>query len=332
MPDAVATTAERLALEYVLPLRRHDREGEDELVRYLGDLVARVDVTVVDGSERALFDALSDRLPVSVRHVRPTVGGLNGKARGAMTGVRLARHDNVVIADDDVRYGPRSLEHAARLLADADFVRLQNAYSAHPWWARWDTARSLVGRAFGGDFGGTVAVRRSVLLRAGGYSTDVLFENLELERTIRLAGGRVVVAQDVLVPRIPPTLRHFVGQRVRQAYDDFAQPARLAVELALLPIAVTAIALRAWRVLGAVAAAAVAVAEVGRRRGAARGAIPASAAVWAPAWAAERAVTAWVAVVYRVRGGMPYAGRRIYAAATPQSLLRRRLATGGRTS
>lgn len=298
-------------------------------MEYLGELVSRVDVTVVDGSDPALFEALSERLPSAVRHVRPTVGGLNGKARGAMTGVRLARHENIVIADEDVRYGPRSLEDAVDLLAEADFVRVQNVYSAYPWWARWDTARSLVGRALGGDFGGTVAVRRSVLLRAGGYSTDVLFENLEVERTVRLAGGRVIVAHDVLVPRIPPTFRHFLGQRVRQAYDDFAQPARVAIELALLPLAVTAIARRAWRALALMALASIAVAETGRRRGAARAAVPASAPAWAPAWAAERAVAVWIAVAYRLRGGMPYAGRRIYAAATPQSLLRRRLATRG---
>ena len=196
---------ERLPLEYVLPLRRHDRAGETALLRYLARLVRRVEVTVVDGSDAALFASLDARLPSDVRHVRPTVPGLNGKACGALTGVRLSRHDAVIIADDDVRYGDRSLEAVYGLLEGADFVRLQNRYSAHPWFARWDTARELVGRAFGGDYGGTVAVRASALERAGGYSTDVLVENLELERTLRWSGGRVVVARDVLVPRVPPT-------------------------------------------------------------------------------------------------------------------------------
>ncbi|MHC2998256.1 glycosyltransferase family 2 protein [Microbacterium sp. HJ5] len=320
---------ERAAVEYILPLRRHDRAGEAGLVRYLGRLIERVDVTVVDGSSAALFDALAARLPEGVRHVAPIAPGLNGKARGALTGIRLARHDCVIVADDDVRYGDRSLASAVALLAEADFVRLQNVYTAQPWFVRWDTARVLVGRAFGGDFGGTVALRRSALERAGGYSTDVLFENLELERTVRFAGGRVLVARDVLVPRIPPTLAHFARQRVRQAYDDFAQPGRLVVELSLLPVLVAALLARARGVIVLIALAAVALAETGRRAGATRSALSASAALWAPAWAAERAIAVWVAVVHRLRGGVPYAGSRIFSAATPAGLLRSRLSPEG---
>lgn len=318
-------------LEYVLPLLRRDRTGEDGLVRYLEWLAPRADVTVVDASDPGLFDGLAARLPDRVRQVRPTEPGLNGKARGAMTGLRLARHELVVVADDDVRYGSHSLAAVRRLLQHADFVRLQNVYTARPWFARADTARTLIGRAFGGDFGGTVALRRSVIERAGGYSTDVLFENLELERTVALAGGRVTVPMDVLVPRIPPTFRHFASQRVRQAYDDFAQPARLVAELAILPVVLLALALRRRAVMALLALAAVMVAETGRRRGATRAAVPASAALWAPVWVAERGVAVWVAVFHRVRGGVPYSGSRIFAAATPLSLLRRRLDTKGRT-
>nr|BFF10483.1 hypothetical protein GCM10025699_17860 [Microbacterium flavescens] len=306
----------RLPLEYVLPIRRADRAGEPGLLRYLAWLAERVDVTVVDGSDPVLFDALGARLPAGVRHLRPTVGGLNGKARGAMTGIRAARHEVVVIADDDVRYGERSLAAVVEQMDDADFVRLQNVYTAHPWYVRWDTARMLVGRAFGGDFGGTVALRRSALERAGGYSTDVLFENLELERTVRFAGGRVIVARDVLVPRVPPTFRHFLRQRVRQAYDDFAQPGRLAVELTLLPVVVVAVLARAWRIVWVLALGAVAIAESGRRMGRTRTAVSAAMPLWAPAWAAERAVAVWIALVQRARGGVGYAG----AASTPPAL------------
>jgi len=63
----------------------------------------------------------------------------------------------------------------------------------------------------------------------------VLFENLEMERTVRAGGGRVRALHDLYVARRPPSTRHFLGQRVRQAYDSLAQPGRLAAELAILP-------------------------------------------------------------------------------------------------
>lgn len=330
-PARAERPADTQPIEYVLPILRHELAGQEELARYLEWLAARVDVTVVDASPPLLYDELSRRLPATVRHVRPTAAGLNGKARGVMTGLRLARHDAVIVADDDVRYDDRSLAATRDLLADAEFVRLQNIYTTWPWYARWDTARSLVGRAFGGDFGGTVALRRRALDRAGGYSTDVLFENLELERTVRFSGGRTVIAKDVLVPRLTPTLHHFAGQRVRQSYDDFAQPGRLAVELAILPVVFVAAIARRWGVIALLGLASIVVAEAGRRSGSARTALPPTAALWAPAWVVERGVTVWIALWHRLRGGIPYAGSRIYAAATPLPLLRRRLNAKGRS-
>ncbi len=110
----------------------------------------------------------------------------------------------------------------------ADLVRPQNVFDPLPWHARWDTARMLLNRAFGSDHPGTLGVRRSFLASIGGYDGDVLFENLELVRTVLAAGGRVVDAPGMYVRRRPPTPARFLEQRPRQAYDDLAQPARLA--------------------------------------------------------------------------------------------------------
>ena len=104
------------------------------------------------------------------------------------------------------------------------------------------------------------------MLARGGYDGDVLFENLELERTVLAHDGRVDVASDVFVVRLPPTPAQFWDQRVRQAYDDFAQPARLALHLAILPAVGWALSARRPGVVAAGAAAVIGLAEVGRRR------------------------------------------------------------------
>ncbi len=314
--------------EYVLPLRRRDRSGERELLRYVDWVSVRMDLTIVDGSDSTLFEALDAQLPAGVRHVAPARPGLNGKARGAVTGLDIARRERIVLADDDVRYDDGSLTDVLARLDRADLVRPQNVYARYPWHARWDTSRMLIGRTLGGDFGGTVGLRRSIIRRADGYRTDVLFENLELERTVRALGGRIDVAPDVFVSRTPPTVRHFVGQRVRQAYDGFAQPARLIVELAMGPVIVVAAARRAWRVLAAVCVLSVATAEAGRRRAAGTSAFPATSSLWAPLWVIERAAAAWIALALRLRGGVSYSGARIAVAATPPRALRLRLAAG----
>jgi hypothetical protein len=338
---------------YILPLKWADDGGLDELAAYLERLAGWLTVIVVDGSEPALFEAHARRFPAAVRHVRPhrqaagaeggkgQAGG-NGKVGGVLTGLELAESENLVIADDDVRYDLPALTSVLRLLDRAELVRPQNYFLSLPWHARWDTARTLVNRAISSDYPGTLAVRRSALMATGGYDGGVLFENLELIRTIKAAGGREVRANGVYVGRIPPAARHFLRQRVRQAYDDFAQPLRLAAELSLLPLMLGAARLGATgrsgaasrpggtarsgsaALLAGLAACTVGVAEVGRRRHGGTAFFPADAALWAPLWVVERSVCIWAALALRLAGGVPYAGSRLAVAAHSPAELRRR--------
>lgn len=320
VPDAPSSLT-RIEAEYILPLRWAADDGLGQLVDYLRDLAAMIDVTVVDGSPDDLFRTHAHAFPAGVRHLRPDPRpGRNGKVAGVMTGVRAARHDRVVVADDDVRYGRIELERVVGMLDHADLVRPQNVFDPAPWHARWDTGRILLNRALGDDYPGTLAFRRPPLVAAGGYDGDVLFENLELIRTLRALGCRERSAPDVYVRRRPPTARHFLGQRVRQAYDDFAQPARLIAELLILPVTVM-LALRRPRMLAPAAAAVVAVAESGRRRSGGARVFPATAALWAPLWMLERGLCSWAALGMRLRGGVRYSDGRLLRAATPFAAL-----------
>lgn len=324
------TPAVSRAAEYILPLRWTDDADLPELVAYLGRLTEWIPVTVVDGSAPAAFERHRSVFPPAVRHISPERGGSagagNGKVAGVMTGVRASTAALLVIADDDVRYTRESLAAVVRHLASAEVVRPQNYFDPLPWHAWWDTARTLINRAWSADFPGTLALRRSALLATGGYD-GVLFENLELIRTIKAAGGREKVIPDLFVARRPPKARHFLKQRVRQAYDDFAQPRRLAAELALLPAVVAAACLparyRGPAFLGLAAAPAVA-AEIGRRRHKGTAVFPFGAVVFAPLWTMERAVCIWIALGFRMAGGVPYAGTRLKTAAHSAAVLQRR--------
>lgn len=325
-PDQRGAGAGRRTVEdavYLLPLRS-PAPVPDETWEYLARVAAVLPVVVVDGSPPDVQDAHARRLPVGVRQER--VGtpppGRNGKAVSVRHGLRVTDAERVVVADDDVRWDPLDLRRALRLLDDAEVVRPQNVFAPAPWHARWDTGRALLNRALGGDWPGTLLVRRSAL-PPHGYDDGVLFENLELVRTVRAGGGREHVALDVLVERRPPEVRRFLDQRVRQAYDSLAQPPRLAAELAVLPLTAAALLRRRPRLVAAGAAAVVALAEAGRRRAGGAGRFAPTAALWAPLWCLERGVCAWAALTLRLRGGVPYAGTRLRVAAHRERDLRR---------
>jgi hypothetical protein len=318
-----------LDLTYVLPLRWNADADTDELTFYLRWLSTHVDeVIVVDGSASELFDSHNSRWGGSFTHVAPdpTLRFRNGKVNGVTTGVRAARHDRVVIADDDVRYDRAALERMFDLLTDHELVRPQNFFDPLPWHAAWDTARTLLNRAFGADYPGTLGVRKEMFQRTGGYDGDVMFENLELMRTVVAAGGRTIAPLDLYVRRLPPETAHFVGQRVRQAYDEFALPARLALWLSIVPAVGMAVATRSTRALIAGAGFSIGVAELGRRRAGGSRVFPAYTSLFAPAWLLERGLCSWAAVAQRLtRGGVAYRDGVLEKAATPVRELQERL-------
>jgi hypothetical protein len=144
-------------------------------------------------------------------------------------------------------------------------------------------------------------------------------------RTVRAAGGTEVVAPDVHVRRLPPSTEHFLGQRVRQAYDELARPWRLVVLLAVLPVSAVLVARRRWAVLVAGVLAVVATAEAGRHRAGGRRVFPVTSSLLAPVWVVERAVCSWLALGARARGGVPYRDGRLRKAASSHRALRRRM-------
>lgn len=314
---------------YLLPIRRDKGPAGSELTDYLRWLSERVAVLIVDGSPPEIFTSHRAAWGAFAIHVSPdpALRSLNGKAWGVRTGMRLAEQDIVVIADDDVRYTEASLTAVLEAMDGADLLRPQNFFDPMPWHAAWDTGRTLLNRAFAVDHPGTLLVRRPVYVAVGGYDGDVLFENLELARTFQAAGARVVDRPDVYVRRLPPTARRFWSQRVRQAYDDLAEPSRLVRHLAIVPT-IALLIFRPRRLL-AVAACVVAIAEIGRRRSRGTHVFSVKASVLSLAWVLERGVCSWIALSWRLmRGGCPYAGSTIVRAATPVRELRLRV--GGR--
>lgn len=319
----------RAAVTYILPIKATEPQAEGELGTYLQWLAPRVELIVVDGSVPAVFARHAEAWSGIARHVQPApdLATPMGKVGGVLTGVRLASHERLVIADDDVRYDDTALERIVCELDDAHVVRPQNYFTPLPWHARWDTGRMLLNRLAGGDWPGTLAVRQSILRAAGGYDGRAMFENLELVRTVLTMGGVESVPLDLFVARRPSTTRHFWSQRIRQAYDELARPPRLAAQLAVLPLAIVGASTIGWTSIVAGAVAIAAAAEAGRRRAGGVAVFPAGASLLAPAWVAERAICSWLAVGARLLlGGVPYRGTILRHAATPMRVLRARLA------
>lgn len=311
---------------YLLTIRRVRFDGRvaDEFRDYFLLLAdAGCEVLVVDGSPREVFDAHAAAWDGACRHapVDPQHKYLNGKVNGIHTGVALAAHERIILADDDIRYTAVDVRRMLTLLDTRDMVRPQNYLSPLPPWARTEAARMLINRAWiaEGDYPGTLGVRRGAMRRVGHYDGDVLFDNEEIVRHFRARRASVAYARDFFILKRPSSFRKWIEQRPRQAYEDFVMFAKTAF-FAALPLALAL----AWVAGGArgavvfaaaVACVAVAVAARGLTDGAARH-FPPWVCLYAPLWIAERVVSTYWAFYWRAaRGGYPF-GDKLLAKGT----------------
>jgi len=308
-----------MRISYILPIKWNTDKGLDELSEYLCSIAAHVDLIIVDGSSMEAFNKHKFLWANYGRHLAPdsAYDFINGKVNGVLTGLQLAQYQQVVIADDDVRYELDQLQHMESLLETAHLVVPQNYFTATLWHAQWDTSRTLLNRLFYHDYPGTLAVQRDFINQLGGYDGDVMFENLELIRTVQAAGGTIMYCDAFFVKRLPPAAQHFWSQRVRQAFDDNAQPFRLAFFFMLLPV-LFASTFIAWFMPFCLLMMAVVFAEIGRRKRNGQQVFALACSFYAPLWILERGICTWLALYQRLlHGGISYNGRIIRVAANP---------------
>ncbi len=92
----------------------------------------------------------------------------------------------------------------------------------------------------------------------------------------------------------------------------------------MLPLTVLLSLRRCWSLLTFLAVAIMAVAEWGRRRSGGRRVFPVISSLLAPLWLVERTLCSWLALGYRLLGGIPYRKSVLVRAATSMKELRRR--------
>lgn len=169
---------------------------------------------------------------VPARLVRdPRLHGSNHKVSQLLNLERLAWHPVLVVADADMRVEADWLSRATAPLADPGVGLVTCLYRAEPadgrFWSRlaalgtdWQfLPNAALGEAMGraeGCYGATMALRKEVLDRIGGFASlsDLLADDHALGEAVRRLGLRVAVA-----PAVPVHMAHQAGPRDLLAHE-----------------------------------------------------------------------------------------------------------------
>ena len=146
--------------------------------------------------------------------INPAQHGSSGKVSNLINMMPFARHDNLVVADSDVRVAPDYLANVVPPLLDPAIGIVTCPYRGSPQRGPW----SALGSAFINDwfmpsvyiaalfgsrafaFGATIAMRREVLARIGGFMAiaDQLADDYRLGELTRRMGLHTVLSEVVV--------------------------------------------------------------------------------------------------------------------------------------
>ena len=165
-----------------------------------------------DGALEAVRKLLAEfpQLDLQVA-IDPAQHGTSSKVSNLVNMLPLARHDYLVIADSDIRVEPDYLERVITPLLDERVGIVTCAYRARPRPGLWSLLGSMfvnewfmpsvrVAAALGSRhfaFGATVALRRTTLMRIGGFTAiaDQLPDDYRLGELTRRLGLLTVLSE-----------------------------------------------------------------------------------------------------------------------------------------
>jgi ceramide glucosyltransferase len=192
--------------------------------------------------------------------VDPHAGGSNLKVANLENMLPVARHDLLVIADSDMRVTPDYLATIAAPLRDPRIGIVTCLYRGAPEGGLWSLLSALyinfaflpsalVGEALGvggGCFGATIALRREVLERAGGFAPlrDELADDHRLGSAVRELGLAKVLSPYIVENRVSePSFASLWRHELRWARTSRAMaPAGFAGSIITHTLPVTALA------------------------------------------------------------------------------------------
>ena len=191
-------------------------------------------------------------------------GGRNLKVANLRNMLPAARHPILVLADSDMRVDPRYLAAVTAPLADRAAGLVTCLYRGVPFGGIWSRLACLhvnhgflpqaaVAEALGGGagcFGASIALRRDMLERIGGFATieDALADDYALGAAVRQAGGRIVVSS-YLVDNIiaEPSFSALFGHELRWARTiRLVAPWGFVGSVVTQPVALAALAVALW--------------------------------------------------------------------------------------
>ncbi len=312
----------------IVPLRARSVSDAIQCVTRLKKLtgIPQISVIIADNSEAAVQKLLRSHCDESgivlLENNWNLVKGGNKKMLNILAALQVTDAENVIVLDDDSELSQEVMILILDALREVGYVRTMVRFSKLTVANVIDLCGIFVVNVTTPDkqFWGMQAFHKRSVELLSNVDRNTVFDELTVFRHLMGHGVAHSYLKDVAITsHCRRTVRDFMEQRARYAYENLAYPLRTTIFCSLIPTFVLALAFQglraAWTMTAAISAAVVLVSICGwtSSRRAHRHHFFVNFA--APIWLLLQASFVWVAVAQILLGGKRFSGERLRRAA-----------------
>ena len=228
IPDKTRKTRFSPPLSVVIPAHNEEKYIAGTIKSVIKSKYAnKLDVIVVDDGSTDSTSSIVGSLSRENKNLRLLKIRHSGKSIALNYGIRKAKFNIVAYIDADSSLAENSLSKLVMPLENEDIVissgviRARQTRNPLTWFQDIEYIVSSGWRYVCSKFNATyiapgfAAFRKDAVLRAGGFSSDTLTEDIDTTITLRKAGHGAVMSSAVMFTSVPSTLKGLVKQRIR---------------------------------------------------------------------------------------------------------------------
>jgi hypothetical protein len=153
-------------------------------------------------------------------------------------GLTTSKTEKIILFDNDIRPNSENIERICEDLDKFSIVKCIVDFIKPKFFDCVDLAGIYTYNRLSkfGQTWGNISFRKSILMTKGFPDSDVLYDELAIERRIRDGSNHHYRSLPPIPMRSERSLRIVLNQRLRYAYENIALPLRFVCDLLVLPV------------------------------------------------------------------------------------------------
>ncbi|CAM3772622.1 glycosyltransferase [Mesobacillus zeae] len=319
-----------MKISIIIPIKSTLNKDLRDFTNYIISLSSQLQKTesqiiIADESELAshLFMKEKFKNRSNISHIIPDDEirtGANDKLNGIYAALKYVRYDNILLVDDHYRITYSTLQRLANYFNQYDCFKGTPKFDAFPFSVKIDLCGLFIVNMldYRKQYSGHLAFKKKLIDEHGFPDRDALFDEFAMEKHFRKNQYSIGYIREASLEATQSiSMKKFLEQRVRYAYENIAFPIRFVFFLSILPLLLLLLITNNLLPLyfaAALTIGAMSVSFIGQLKYG-KGIVPRHTFLYSAIWFWFYPFTSWLSIYKYFTGGVEFGGNKVRKAA-----------------